>query len=101
MYNTGSHHSSTGNSFSGLKPDMFLLLWVIYCKSVASIAFISLLLLPFFLVILICACACVYSLKCTYKIYFKKKKKNLKWGEVPKFQSDSSIAIVFGGLVLQ
>ena len=77
MYNTGSHHSSTGNSFSGLKPDMFLLLWVIYCKSVASIAFISLLLLPFFLVILICVCACVcvYSLKCTYKIYLKKKKK--------------------------
>ncbi|KAL4627838.1 hypothetical protein ACB092_05G194400 [Castanea dentata] len=34
--NTGSHHSSTRNSFSGLKPDRFLLLWVEYYGSPVS-----------------------------------------------------------------
>ena len=67
----------------------------IYYKSVASIAFISLLLLPFFLVNLIYIYIYILS-----QMYLTKKKKNLKW-EVPKFQADSSIAIVFGGLVLQ
>ena len=67
----------------------------IYYKSVASIAFISLLLLPFVLVNLIYIYIYIYILSQMYL-----PKKNLKW-EVPKFQADSSIAIVFGGLVLQ